>query len=1249
MDENVLFTLEGDSAGATGALEEIDAALANLDEQIGAIAASAGDLNTLEESFASIAGSAGDLDGALSSTDSALASVASSAQTAASSVDTLAGSADTAAGSMGAMASSADTASGALTSQASAADASAASTAAASDSTDGLAKKMGGLAGPLAIAGVALAAVGAVAVHMAGDFQESMTQLVTGAGESEANLKMVSDGILSMSTQVGESTKQLAQGMYMIESAGYHGAAGLNVLKAAAEGAKVGNADLGVVADGTTTIMTDFSKSGITASQAVNALIATVASGKTHMQDLSAALAQILPTASAAGVGLSDVMGAMATMTGEGVPAANAATYLRQTIIALEAPSKQTTTALENVGLTTKEVADAMHESLPDALKLITDAVGKKFPAGSAQYVEAIKAISGGSKQMQGMLDLTGDHMKTFDNNMLNIGSSIYHGKTSIAGWALTQQDFNTKMAQAGATVQVAMIKIGAALMPVATALIAHIVPAVTAFSTWASTHGQQLVAIMAILAGVIGGALVAALVAAAIALSPITLTAIGIAAAVGAAIGVIIALGIAFKNAYDHSKPFRTIVQTIASFIGTQLHNAMTTIMPVVHQAQQALAQFGQELSTRVGPAAKNVFAVIQVALRFLQSIWNAVWPSMSGILQGVWNVIQGIVQVAWSYVSGVIKIGLDLLGGNWKQVWADMQTMLSGIWDGIKKIVIGGMQALVSGILAGISQLLGTLAHIPGPIGSAASAALGFIHNMQAGINGIGKQMTTDASKNAAAHKAAVFKHFAEEQSGAIASMRREATGVEEQLKHCKNASERAALEKKLAVLKHGIQERESAVATAKEQASQISKKAEDTKTHVTTSHQNMAQNVISAMGNMKDQAVTKVQGFADGAKHVVQQGFDDVKKTVQKAVSTVVGWAMWLYNHNTYFHKFVDAIKKAFNDAKKHVQDAITTIKTFIGKIFGDIKTIAQKDWAFIHDHIVTPVQNAIGLIQAKIAFVKTWLEQKWNAIMETVHKAWLRFTSAISGVLTTVQTDISNIVSAITTPIDNLGTTLFNAGQNLITMLINGIKSMAGAVGKAAGDIAGKITGFLGFHSPTEEGPGATADRWMPALGDMLASGLRAQTSKVAREAQGIAAAMAQGIKGSGASGLGGTGAGASRYAGGLGLNVPALPASITGASGASGGVGAGGAFGAGGGAQAQLLAAILTELRGQSAGRALPLGSTPTSAALGSVTQQFGGINIHGVQDVASLFNALNELAGYAQENGLRGATLGLGI
>src|SRR5258708_21538966 len=48
---------------------------------------------------------------------------------------------------------------------------------------------------------------------MAADFQESMTTLVTGAGESEKNLALVGAGIKNIAVTTGTSTKDLVAGM----------------------------------------------------------------------------------------------------------------------------------------------------------------------------------------------------------------------------------------------------------------------------------------------------------------------------------------------------------------------------------------------------------------------------------------------------------------------------------------------------------------------------------------------------------------------------------------------------------------------------------------------------------------------------------------------------------------------------------------------------------------------------------------------------------------------------------------------------------------------------------------------------------------------------------------------------------------------------------------------------------------------------------------------------------------------------
>lgn len=236
------------------------------------------------------------------------------------------------------------------------------------------------------LAAIPLLAVGAglAATKMAADFQFSAERLVNAAGESRANLKLVSDGMLQLASDTGTSTKQIAAGMYMVESAGYHGAAGLTVMKAAAQGAKIENADLGVVSNALTTAMKDMHAPAAQAANVMSQMVAAVGQGKMTMDDLAGALHSVLPNATALGLSFPQVAGALATMTAQGVSADQAAQNLNHTIVKLAAPTAAMTTEMASYGLNAADLAknlgkNGLTGTLDQVVKAITDHMG---PAG---------------------------------------------------------------------------------------------------------------------------------------------------------------------------------------------------------------------------------------------------------------------------------------------------------------------------------------------------------------------------------------------------------------------------------------------------------------------------------------------------------------------------------------------------------------------------------------------------------------------------------------------------------------------------------------------------------------------------------------------------------------------------------------------------------------------------------------------------------------------------------------------------
>lgn len=1265
----MLLMIEGDGSGGDEALQ---GAITRLEE-----------LQAIVESVMEVLGSLGEeadgafaaVDEAASAADSALSSLAGSADAAGGSVGAVAGEADTASASLDALGASADTAAAGLDTVGGAGGAAGAGLAATNDASDLAAPKLGKLGMAGLVVSAALVGTGVAAVHMAGNFQESMTQLVTGAGESQQNLQLVSDGVLKMASDTGESTNQLSQGLYMIESAGYHGQAGLNVLESAAEGAKVGAADLGTVADATTTVLNDFGSSGINANQTVNLLIATVASGKTHMQDLAGSLSQVLPTAASAKVSLESVMGAMATMTSEGVPAANAATYLRQTLIALDAPSAGAKKAMEEVGLSSDDVAATMQKSLPDAIAMITEAVGKKFPAGSAQYVEALKNISGGSKTMQGMLDLSGDHMATFQTDYANLTNAVAGGKDKINGWAAVQEDFNQKLAKAGANAEVFMIALGQHLLPVA----GQVMDTLGAFASnlatqlgpalqFLSTHSDIVKVALGGVAAVLGGVLMVALQGATVAMGGflfgvegVTAGLLPLAAPFIIAIAVIAGLVFAFKEAYDHIEPFRHAInvlveqvtglagvingnlqdafqmilpplRTAAEWVGEHLQQAFKIVGPAILQAIQALSHFADDIATRIGPAIMNIFAFIRGALVLFGQVWMAVWPALSSELAGVWEIIKGVVEVAWSVVSGIIKIGLDILGGNWKQAWDDLKTMLSGVWDGIKQVLDGAMRALVAGFLGGIEGMLAVLAHIPGPIGQMANGALNAIKGFTEGTQTQTKKAADAAVMHTTEMKVKSLAQVAEMHEKAVRELDLQRQDLIAQIKATKDPVVKAHLEMRLKSVEEAEKMHIAQAAAAQKGAQTLIAHAKTMKEGVTAQHKetgdvvsttwNNIKNTVSGAGDSIKTAATTAWNSVTGAvstaitsvKDTVKAGFDWVKNIVTTVVNDVVGAFSWLYNHNYFFKMLVDDIVGYFKGLWRDATTIWNAVTGFLGGVWKLIQTGAKVAWTAFTAYISDQLNAAKGIITTVWNAVVGVLSGVWTTISGDLSGAWNGIVTFISGLATSIGTAVkTGLIDPITTGIGLLVGDAETWGQNLIKQFIAGVKDLAGDVSKAVGDVAKNVGAFLGFHSPTEKGAGADADKWAPNLVHMFSQGLLSAVPEVSAAAQHMARALASPLGGGGAP---------------SGSPSPVAPS----------------AYGTnlGGSGVGQLLAQIAANT-----GRP-QLGASPVPSTTGTVTQVFPGANFNGVTDINTLYALLNQMQGMALENGQRGTTLGIG-
>lgn len=199
--------------------------------------------------------------------------------------------------------------------------------------------------------------IGVEAINLAAKFERATTLLVTAGGESKAALGQVRDGIKSIAVDTGTSTEQLADGMYMVEKAGYRGADGLKVLRAAAEGAKAENVDLATMTEALTSLMLDY---GIGANKSVtmtNELVAASGLAKSTMQEFAAAMSTVVPVAAVSRLSFEQVGGALATMTQHGMSAQQSAQNLGHLLTQLQKPSLIATKAMQQIGIDVNDLS----------------------------------------------------------------------------------------------------------------------------------------------------------------------------------------------------------------------------------------------------------------------------------------------------------------------------------------------------------------------------------------------------------------------------------------------------------------------------------------------------------------------------------------------------------------------------------------------------------------------------------------------------------------------------------------------------------------------------------------------------------------------------------------------------------------------------------------------------------------------------------------------------------------------------
>jgi len=221
----------------------------------------------------------------------------------------------------------------------------------------GMGKHVAATTRNLKILGAGVIAVGVVAFKWAADFEEQLNTINTVAGVTPRELAKIGDGIKDLAQETGTTTRDLTSAYYDLVSAGVKAADAQDILTQANTLAIGGLSTTQEAVDLLTTAINSYGLEAKDAERITDGFAQTIAAGKVTAAELAASFAKVAPIAADAGIEIEELQAAYALLTAKGIPAAEATTYMRSAIVALQKPTDSLRQVQEELGVNFAEMA----------------------------------------------------------------------------------------------------------------------------------------------------------------------------------------------------------------------------------------------------------------------------------------------------------------------------------------------------------------------------------------------------------------------------------------------------------------------------------------------------------------------------------------------------------------------------------------------------------------------------------------------------------------------------------------------------------------------------------------------------------------------------------------------------------------------------------------------------------------------------------------------------------------------------
>jgi TP901 family phage tail tape measure protein len=519
--------------------------------------------------------------------------------------------------------------------------------------------------------GIGMTAAGAAIVGSFGlatsasvDFEKQMNEVFTLLPNLSGDAKdQMSEDVRDLSVELGVTTGELIPALYQAISAGVPPDNVFEFLKTANAAAVGGVTDLTTAVDGITSVTNAYGTEILSAAEASDLMFTAVKLGKTNFEELSSSLYNVIPTAAGLDLEFSNVTAALAAMTAQGVPTAQATTQIRQALVELSKDGSSTAEQFKDLSGKSFKDFIASGGDLQGALEIMK--------GGAEDMNLSISDLFSSVEAGNAALSLTSDQgAESFTNALDEMNTSA--GATNKA-FETMDEGAGRSMEKIMASFEDLKLELGDVFLPILKDDILPIFKDLLGLFKGIPDEIKPIIVVVGALgaAFVVLGPLLVAL--------PTLITGVSTALTILSANPIILVVaGLALLLMY---------LQTRFNILGKAIE-IITGIFDVI---SNAVSVFTDWISGAVDGV--DIFGAAMDVLSGIVSFFGDVWEAVSDTVSGIWSALvgdgedtQGALETIWSWTP------LGVITGHWDEI----SGFLSGAWDTISETAGGALDGL-------------------------------------------------------------------------------------------------------------------------------------------------------------------------------------------------------------------------------------------------------------------------------------------------------------------------------------------------------------------------------------------------------------------------------------------------------------------------------------------------------------------------------------------------------------------------